>query len=110
MPGGSFAERWFERGQVTALTGAAAGLLGVVKADRMLVGGREIELWEELRAGLRAGDAVRVVSGCDKRAETCRGKFFNFINFRGFPHIPGEDWQMAYPSRQGRNDGGSLNG
>lgn len=25
-----------------------------------------------------------------------------------FPHIPGEDWLMAVPRRDGRNDGGSL--
>ena len=109
LPDSSFAERWFERGQVTVLTGAAAGLTGSVKADRVATGGREIELWEEMRADLRAGDTVRVVAGCDKRAETCRAKFTNFINFRGFPHIPGEDWQMAYPTRAGVNDGGSLN-
>jgi uncharacterized phage protein (TIGR02218 family) len=108
-PGAGLAERWFERGLVTVLTGAAEGLAGVVKADRGTAGGREIELWEELRAELRAGDSVRMVAGCDKRADTCRGKFGNFVNFRGFPHIPGEDWQMAYPTRAGVNDGGSLN-
>jgi uncharacterized phage protein (TIGR02218 family) len=83
--------------------------VGAVKADRVTPEGREIELWEEVRAEVRAGDRVRVVAGCDKRAETCRAKFGNFMNFRGFPHIPGEDWQMAYPTRQDRNDGGSLN-
>lgn len=107
VPG--LSERWFERGLVTVLTGAAEGLAGVVKADRSAADLREIELWEELRAELRAGDTVRILAGCDKRAETCRGKFGNFVNFRGFPHIPGEDWQMAYPTRAGVNDGGSLN-
>jgi uncharacterized phage protein (TIGR02218 family) len=83
--------------------------VGLVKADRVIGVGREIELWEEVRAAVRPGDAVRMEAGCDKRAETCRGKFANFLNFRGFPHVPGEDWQMAYPKRAGRNDGGSLN-
>ena len=109
LAGESFAPRWFERGLATVLTGAAAGLTGIVKVDRIATDGREIELWEELRAELRAGDTVRIVAGCDKRAETCREKFSNFMNFRGFPHIPGEDWQMAYPTRAGVNDGGSLN-
>jgi uncharacterized phage protein (TIGR02218 family) len=110
LPGEALPERWFERGRLEVLSGSAGGLVGVVKADRVTSeSGREIELWEDLRAEVRAGDAVRVEAGCDKRAETCRAKFSNFINFRGFPHVPGEDWQMAYPTRQDRNDGGSLN-
>jgi hypothetical protein len=27
-------------------------------------------------------------------------KFDNFLNFRGFPHVPGEDWIMASPQRE----------
>jgi uncharacterized phage protein (TIGR02218 family) len=51
---------------------------------------------------------VRLEAGCDKRAETCRLKFANFLNFRGFPHLPGEDWLTAVPKAEGANDGGSL--
>ena len=40
---------------------------------------------------------VRIIAGCDKTAATCRTKFANFLNFRGFPHIPGEDWLTSYP-------------
>ena len=40
--------------------------------------------------------------------ETCRLKFNNFMNFRGFPHVPGEDWLMAYPGEGQPLDGGSL--
>jgi uncharacterized phage protein (TIGR02218 family) len=109
LPEAAYAERWFERGRFRVLSGAAEGLAGIVKADRVIAGVREIELWEEMRAEALPGDAVRVEAGCDKRAATCRGKFGNFMNFRGFPHVPGEDWQMAHPKRAGRNDGGSLN-
>lgn len=44
---------------------------------------------------LLVGDRVRLVAGCDKRAETCRAKFVNMANFRGFPHLPPEDWLLA---------------
>jgi uncharacterized phage protein (TIGR02218 family) len=107
--GAVVAERWFERGCFRLLSGAAKGLVGLVKSDRVIGEWREIALWEEVRAEVRPGDVVRVEAGCDKLADTCRGKFSNFFNFRGFPHVPGEDWQMAYPKRAGRNDGGSLN-
>ena len=35
-----------------------------------------------------------------------RLKFDNLLNFRGFPHVPGEDWMMRYPSSGSQNDGG----
>ncbi|MCZ0960825.1 DUF2163 domain-containing protein [Paracoccus benzoatiresistens] len=87
---------WFERGSLLVLSGAAEGLRGTVKNDTALPdGGREIELWQGLGIAPVVGDRVRLVAGCDKRAATCRDKFGNFVNFRGFPHLPSEDWIMA---------------
>ena len=108
---GQFEDRWFERGRLEILSGAAAGLSGVIKHDRLLAGGaRRIELWEPIRANVALGDALRLIAGCDKRAETCRDKFANLANFRGFPHIPGEDWLVSVPRGAGNEDGGSLTG
>ena len=107
--GAGFEDRWFEKGRLVVLDGAAAGLIGVVKNDRLQAdGSRLIELWQRLGANPVAGDRVRIEPGCDKRAGTCRLKFDNFLNFRGFPHIPGEDWMVSYPVQSGTNDGGSL--
>lgn len=103
-----YAEGWFERGVLRVLSGQGAGLSGLIRSDRKIDGARQLQLWERIRAGIGPGDRVRVSAGCDKRAVTCRAKFSNFNNFRGFPHIPGEDWLMAYPTRDGANDGGSL--
>lgn len=104
-----FEPRWFERGRLTVLTGAAAGLVGVIKNDRYASGVRRVELWQALRADLLPGDSVRLEAGCDKRMETCRLKFSNLLNFQGFPDIPGDDWVMAYPARGSASmDGGSL--
>ncbi|QDC09782.1 DUF2163 domain-containing protein [Oceanicola sp. D3] len=99
--------RWFERGSLRVVSGAAEGLVGIVKNDRLSNDGRVVELWEQLPAQIEAGDMIRLEAGCDKRAETCRLKFDNFLNFRGFPYIPGEDWLMSYPKRGGVNEGGS---
>lgn len=92
---------WAERGRLRVTSGAGARLIGLVKADRVTATGRVVELWEAL-PGIAAGDAVRLEAGCDKRAETCRAKFANLLNHRGFPHIPGEDWLVATPTRQVR--------
>lgn len=101
----SFDERWFEGGRFTPISGAASGLVGVVKIDRQTGRERRIELWQSLRAPITAGDMVRIEAGCDKSATTCRVKYSNFLNFRGFPHIPGEDWLASYPV-PGRPNGG----
>lgn len=104
-----FAPRWFERGRMMVMSGAAEGLVGVIKNDRFSDDARRVELWEELRAEIAAGDLVRLEAGCDKRMETCRLKFANILNFQGFPDIPGEDWVMAYPGRgSAPSDGESL--
>ncbi|MFT4149976.1 MAG: DUF2163 domain-containing protein [Paracoccaceae bacterium] len=106
LPNGEFDEGWFDGGRFEVLEGQAAGLVGAVKIDRRDGAGRILELWQEIPAGVGAGDAVRVVAGCNRRAETCRAKFANFLNFRGFPHIPGEDWLTAYPMDGQNHDGG----
>ena len=98
---------WFERGTLRVLTGAAAGLTGIVKSDAG-TGPRTLTLWEPLRAAVATGDVVRLVAGCDKRLSTCRDRFDNTLNFQGFPHIPGEDWLVSIPRDSGENDGGSL--
>lgn len=88
--------RWFERGNLVVLSGAAEGLTGLIKNDKAQGGtGREVELWAALGIAPQPGDRVRLTAGCDKRADTCRLKFLNFLNFRGFPHLPPEDWLLA---------------
>jgi uncharacterized phage protein (TIGR02218 family) len=104
----AFDDRWFQNGRLEVLTGAAAGLVGMIKSDRTEVGQRRIELWQSLGAPVVAGDRVRLIAGCDKAAATCRTKFANFLNFRGFPHIPGEDWLASYPLPDRPNGGGRL--
>lgn len=99
LPGlGDYADRWFDGGRLRVLTGAGAGLEGVVKTARLGAdGSHAVDLWEPVRATLAPGDTVRIEAGCDKRAKTCRFKFANFVNFQGFPHIPGDDWLVAGP-------------
>lgn len=46
--------------------------------------------------------------GCDRQLGTCRDRFGNVANFRGFPHIPGNDFVLKYPRSGEALDGGAL--
>ncbi|MDO5369852.1 DUF2163 domain-containing protein [Paracoccus sp. (in: a-proteobacteria)] len=94
---------WFDHGRIAFLDGPAQGLAGVVKIDAVPAPDvRAVELWAAPGAAPAVGDRVRLTAGCDKRAETCRGKFLNFLNFRGFPHLPPEDWLISPQANGGR--------
>jgi uncharacterized phage protein (TIGR02218 family) len=105
---GAFAPGWFAAGTLVWTSGANAGEQGAVKADAAAADGlRRLDLWLRPGAAAAPGDRFRVFAGCDKQAETCRAKFANFLNFRGFPHIPGDDWVAAYPRGGQVHDGSS---
>jgi uncharacterized phage protein (TIGR02218 family) len=104
---GEFNDRWFEDGFLDVESGDAVGLRGIIKSDRQVDGLRVIGLWQPIGSVVRAGDLIRLTAGCDKRAETCREKFANILNFQGFPDIPGEDWLVAVPRAEGNNTGSS---
>lgn len=99
---------WFEKGRLRLLDGAARGAIGLIRFDRIESGQRVVELWDRIGPQVAAGDRIRLEAGCDRRADTCQSKFNNFNNFRGFPHIPGEDWLLSYPTESNVNDGGRL--
>jgi uncharacterized phage protein (TIGR02218 family) len=103
-----FPQHWFAGGRLTWTTGANSGLAGHVKSH--LRGGTAtiVELWLSPPMAIAAGDAFEVTAGCDRTAETCRDKFGNLLNFRGFPHMPGDDVVASYANSGGANDGGSL--
>lgn len=103
-----FAPDWFTAGALTWVSGPNAGETAAVKRD--VVGGdglRRIDLWLEPGFVMSVGDRFKVFAGCDKQADTCRAKFSNFLNFRGFPDIPGDDWVAAYPRNGEVHDGSS---
>jgi uncharacterized phage protein (TIGR02218 family) len=98
-------------GRIAFTSGANAGLIFDVKAHRKAGGGAAFDLWQRTPRTMTAGDGFTVTAGCDKRHATCRDRFDNAVNFRGFPHMPGNDFVIRMP-RQGEPglDGGSLFG
>ncbi|WP_029354104.1 DUF2163 domain-containing protein [Bosea sp. 117] len=82
---------WFARGRLVFTGGANTGFATEVKTHRKEGGIVRLDLWQRPPEPLVAGDAFTVSAGCDKRFATCRDNFGNTLNFRGFPHIPGND-------------------
>ena len=96
---------WFSGG------GLYAGVrrLGTIRDHRARDGFEVISVWAPLSPTPAVGDALELVAGCDKSFETCRAKFANQINFRGFPHMPGNDLALGYVhAGDVAMDGGSL--
>ncbi len=90
-----FEPGFFARGRLRVLTGTNAGRVGQVKVHRAGV----VELWQAMPEPVPAGARVLLNAGCDRQFATCRDRFMNAANFRGFPHMPGDDFVMRYATR-----------
>lgn len=93
-----FADGLFTSGRLSWTGGANAGLSIEVKQHRADDGEVMLSLWQAMPEPVASGDTFTVTAGCDKTLATCRERFANSENFRGFPHIPGNDFIMSYPT------------
>jgi uncharacterized phage protein (TIGR02218 family) len=106
----TYDDGWFTAGKLTFTSGGNAGLSVEVKSHGKAAA-VTIDLWQAMPEPIQAGDAFTVTAGCDKRFATCHDRFNNVANFRGFPHIPGNDFVVRYPVQgEPGNDGSSLQG
>lgn len=106
---GAYAAGWFSGGRLRVVDGALAGFASEISHHGGSGGLAELRLWQAPAEQLADGTGIEVTAGCDKRFGTCRAKFANAVNFQGFPHMPGSDFVLSYPSRNtGENDGGRL--
>lgn len=92
----AFAAGWFAFGTLQWQSGTRAGLADTVTAHQRENGVDIFTLARDAQ-GAAPGDGLVVRAGCDRRFATCRQKFANQVNFRGFPHIPGADYVLSYP-------------
>lgn len=91
-----FDDGWFTAGKLSFTSGANAGLGVEVKSHRK-DGAVSFDLWQAMPEPIAPDDEFIVTAGCDKRFQTCHDRFDNVVNFRGFPHIPGNDFVISYP-------------
>ena len=83
----------FVLGRLRYMSGANCGMTTVILA----ASGNVVEVRELPRAAVEIGCRVELREGCDNRFETCVSRFANAVNFRGEPHLPGNDLLTRYP-------------
>jgi uncharacterized phage protein (TIGR02218 family) len=105
---GGFSSGWFTFGTVEWTSGTNAGRRAEIIAHDVTDGIAVLTLLEAPVRSIAGGDVFIVRAGCDKRLETCGVKFANTVNFRGFPHIPGQDAVLRYATKDGGHEGSVL--
>jgi uncharacterized phage protein (TIGR02218 family) len=93
----AFGDDWFTRGVLTFDNGRSITIKRHISS--------RIDVWHGLKFNVNIGDGVMLKTGCDKQFSTCKSKFNNAANFRGFPHMPGNDFVMAVASAKDANNG-----
>ena len=83
----------FRFGEIRFLGGPANG----ERRKILSVAGPELSLRSATSVEVPAGTAVELTEGCDKRLMSCSTRFANAENFRGEPHLPGNDLLTRYP-------------
>ena len=105
---GGFDNGWFAHGTINWTTGGRGGRSEFIVGHRKDAAGVRLTLRPCGGPVIGAGDAFAVKAGCDKTFTTCKAKFANALNFRGFPHLPGNDAAYGYVTDGGRFDGGPV--
>ena len=83
----------FAMGRVRYLSGENCGARSVILA----ASGNDLQVRDLPRGIVNPGCRVELREGCDKRLTTCASRFANAANFRGEPHLPGNDLLTRYP-------------
>lgn len=92
-----FGKGWFAYGKLVWKSGSRQGMAQDIDAHERLQAIDRITLRQALIGDINVGDAFDAFAGCDKYFSTCQQKFANQINFRGFPHMTGNDFVIGYP-------------
>ena len=105
---GGFADSWFGFGAALWTDGRRDGLRDGVLTHQRLASGDALGFGVPVGEWVEPGDTLTVTAGCDRRFATCRDKFANGVNFRGFPHIPGSDYVLRHPRNGDALDGRAV--
>jgi uncharacterized phage protein (TIGR02218 family) len=104
----AFTDGFFSRGKMRFLSGRLTGKSFDLDGHEKRDGGTLLSFWLAPEQAPSTGDVFEVTAGCDKSFATCKAKFANHLNFRGFPQLPGADFAYSYASGSQTHDGKAL--
>lgn len=99
---------WFGFGHVLWGDGKRVALRDPVLSHRRIGAQDILEFDQAVGDWVLEGETLMVYAGCDRRLASCRDKFGNAVNFRGFPHIPGSDYVLRHPRHGDALDGRAV--
>ena len=99
-------DKYYNYGKITFSSGLNNGI--TIQIDNYASLTNIITLYEQTPYTITAGDTFTAYAGCDRRFESCKTRFNNKDNFRGFPHIPGMDKALTVPSNRAWTQVGNI--
>jgi len=103
-----FENGWFRGGHLTWRSGQNIDRRIEVTEHIKSNGITILHLWQPMPFEVQKNDTFSMQVGCDKSFSTCSTKFLNTLNFRGFPHIPGNEFALSYVGNDDDFDGGPI--
>lgn len=104
----TFAEGFFAFGEAVWTGGGRHGLGDQILNHQRIASTDILTFAAPVGDWVQIGDGFSATAGCDRQFGTCKAKFGNGVNFRGFPHIPGSDYVLRYPRKGDQLDGRPL--
>lgn len=104
----TYEKTWFENGLLTWTSGENTAVSMEITSHVKEQNETRLQLWKSLLGQISVGDSFEIIAGCDKNFSTCKEKFANAINFRGFPHLPGNEFALSYASNSEKFGGGII--
>ncbi|AEV36979.1 Phage conserved hypothetical protein [Pseudovibrio sp. FO-BEG1] len=102
---------WWSFGKLVFQTGAYANHPLRIASHTIEQSKHKLTLWAPLVLEQTYPITANISAGCDKGWGTCQAKFQNANSFRGFPHMPGNDFILKGPETQSAaNNGEKLVG
>jgi uncharacterized phage protein (TIGR02218 family) len=93
LAGTGLAINRYATGTLRWLEGPNTGLKDIIVSN----GTNSVALATPPKQPITTAVRVELFEGCDKTAQTCQNIFSNMVNFRGEPHLPGNDILTRYP-------------
>lgn len=86
---------YYSAGKCSFTSGLNSGMSREIKTHATDGANAIVQLSEAFPFEVAIGDVATLEAGCDRTLQVCKDRFSNTINFRGWPHVPGNTVLMV---------------